>query len=267
MRTVDDNTFNIFDDITEDDVEICINSSVMSETPQELFDGYKGKYSESIFIDINTTTALFNNELVIDRVRKLVRQIVFLFDLYNIEHSDFILSDVEGHEDANDVEVIDCGEYKHITKKIKKDVEFPEGIMLFTYVNYPKMLYRRLIVMFIRMLRCVWNWNSRSSDFNIFNDVVVVKSFITNIQYLLHWYNFKHMLLLHTYADELNDIVLSDNRSIINWYYYQTVSEWFCGEKKHDMIIDLMNGAKPKSEEILRQREYELCHRIICYRT
>ena len=199
---------NIFDNITEDDIET--HHDVL-ETPDEYFKNCKNMFSKSMFIDI------FVNPKKIDEckfrltVHKLSYILRTLFEMYGIEHSDFILSKISPISSLlEDFYLIDYNSYRQLVLKDGADVGYPY-YMMYVYLNYPKMNDDNIMNMFKKMFDIICKINRdidikeyTISDMVLYKHVVGFEEFsldmskyphvFINIQRIKQWTNMKSVI-------------------------------------------------------------------------
>lgn len=231
---MNNDTYNIFDNITEEDVKDSVTSH-NNNTIDEYFDEYKEKYSESLFIDINTSTFMIHRVMVEKIICRLIQHLNTLFEFYNIEHSEFLLTTVSAFYD-DDIIMSDCYNYKHIRYIKENAIAMPDITSLFVYVNYPVFEHKEMIVMFVRMLNAIWNKNNNKYGFLIFSDIVAIKQVISYKQYGNQMYKYDHMVLWDNYAFELNNVSITDDVSLLKWHFFVPLTDWFMHRKINDFM-------------------------------
>ena len=199
---------NIFNNITEDDIE---SHHDVFETPDEYFKNCKNMFSKSMFINI------FVNPKKIDeyKLRTLVHKLSYilrtLFEMYGIEHSDFILSKIYSISSLlEDFDLIDYNSYKQLILKNGGDDGYPY-YMIYVYLNYPKMNDDNIMNMFKKMFDIICNINRdmdikeyKISDMVLYKHVVGFEEFcldmskyphvFINIQRIKQWTNMKSLI-------------------------------------------------------------------------
>lgn len=206
---LDEESFtDIFDNITDDDIELQHKENEVLESPDEYFERCKKMFSESIFIDISSFLMKFHIETVKKAVYRLSYILKFIFERYGIEHSDFILSDISVISSLleDDVKMTDFNTYKYITLTDKKNDGYL-CCMLYVYVNYPKMTDSKVMLVFEKILSNIWKFNKHRI---IFSDIVLYKCLVNYKEYNLNLHQFPCIFIPH--------IDLVDMKSIVTWF-------------------------------------------------
>ena len=92
-------SFDIFSDVTEDDINLSSDGDFMldNDKPKILLDFFEQsskKYNYTIFITLSAANIYYKYEKdeIISELDKIISKMIYLFDLYDIEHSDVCLN-------------------------------------------------------------------------------------------------------------------------------------------------------------------------------
>ena len=99
METTPFDSFDIFSDVTEDDIMKSSDRNFMHDidNPKILLDFFEQsskKYNYTIFITLSAANIYYKykKDEIISELDKIISKMIYLFDLYDIEHSDVCLN-------------------------------------------------------------------------------------------------------------------------------------------------------------------------------
>ena len=207
----EESAINIFDNITEDDIE---SQHDVLETPDEYFKNCKNMFSKSMFIEIFVNPKKIDECKLRLTVHKLSYILRTLFEMYGIDHSDFILSKISPISSLlEDFDLIDYNSYRQLVLKDGADVGYSYYMMYYVYLNYPKMNDDNIMNMFKKMfdIICKINRDIDTKEYTI-SDMVLYKHVVGFEEFCLDMSKYPYVFI---YIQGIKQ--LTNMKSLIAW--------------------------------------------------
>lgn len=223
------------DDVIEDDndVEGPYNNLTLKDV-HKLHEQYNHCISIRIVKENNSDTTFFQTILI----PKLFKRLDDIFDMYGIEHSEYVLSSTGHKEKVCDTcdTVVKFGNYQLFCLESDKD-EFINNIydyfLINVYVNYPVFNYKRAF----RFLYTVINIYRMDVHINSISFYPYAKDYVTGLNFRFHYYASNDIIFM--YFDRITrrrgpTIFLCDEEKLTEEYkiaFYDSVLLHFFGEE------------------------------------
>ena len=135
---------DFFNDLEVKDEDIVIDDGdiVDMNNADSLFNDYiKRRFSHTICFQMYDNNCPTNAQIM-DMVQYLKKRMFYLFQAFEVEHSEIFVSDDMSYEYMKDreIEITDCKDFKHLRK-----ANYYRNRFIVIYVNYPQFSTKQLI--------------------------------------------------------------------------------------------------------------------------
>ena len=139
------------DIMKDDDIDVEEPVSMTSDNLEEYINKLQTEYEQCLVFGTYSMTA----EQVCNNFSKSLKRIDYILNVFDVEHSEFIFSDIEGHPKVDDIHICNIRDYDIITAD-KLDIYYKKEYRITTFVNFPKFTYKMAYIFFEKLYKVLF---------------------------------------------------------------------------------------------------------------